>query len=261
MPELPDVEVYRRYLNSTSLNQRIEHIHVESPSILYETTPQGLGYALKHKSFRSTKRHGKYLFVATGNEKWLIMHFGMTGDVKYFKHETETPDYTQFLITFENGFHLAYVAPRKLGRIALTDSPQTWIKEHELGPDAFDLTEEEFVKQAAKRRGGVKSWLMDQTSIAGIGNIYSDEILFQAGIHPRRSVSSLDKTAWNTLYKAMRDVLEAAISAGASTDKIPSTFLLPHRKQGGRCPRCDTPVEAVKAAGRTAWYCPRCQDN
>lgn len=259
MPELPDVEVYRRYLDVTSLHQRIGQVHVMSPSILFETSPQGLGHALTHHSFQSTGRHGKYLFIETDSEKWLVMHFGMTGDLRYFKNQHKIPDYTRLLIDFENGFHLAYLSPRKLGRITLTDSPQSWVRENGLGVDAFDLSEEEFVRRAAQRRGSVKTWLMDQSSIAGIGNIYSDEILFQAGIHPQRSVSSLDTADLNTLYKAMGHVLNAAINAGADPGKMPSAFLLPHRKQGERCPRCDTPVVSIKTAGRTAWYCPRCQ--
>ncbi len=261
MPELPDVEVYRRYINATSLHQPIERIHVQSPSILVETTPQGLGYALKDKSFHSTQRHGKYLFIDVGNGKWLLIHFGMTGDLKYFKHEDDTPAYTNLLIAFENGFHLAYIAPRKLGRIALIDSPQTWINENGLGQDALDLTEAEFIERAAPRRGGIKSWLMDQSSIAGIGNIYSDEILFQAGIHPTVSVRSLNKAALVRLYKTMLDVLKTAISAEADPDKMPSGFLLPNRKEGGHCPKCDTPLKAAKVVSRTAWYCPHCQGS
>lgn len=261
MPELPDVETYRRYLDATSLHQRIAQVQVESPSILFETSPQGLGHALKHKSFQSTQRRGKYLFIAVDSDKWLVMHFGMSGELRYFKNEAETPDFTRCLITFENGFHLAYIAPRKLGRIALTDSPQTWINDNSLGPDAYGLSEKEFIELATKVRGTIKSWLMDQSHIAGIGNIYSDEILFQAGIHPKRSVNNLDKADWNKLYKAMRHVLETAIGVGADPEELPTGFLLPHRKKGGHCPKCGSTVVSVKVGGRTAWYCPHCQGS
>ncbi len=259
MPEIPDVETYKRYFNKTSLHQRIRRVHVESPSILFETSPQGLGHALKHKSFQSTDSHGKYLFAAIEDDKWLVMHFGMTGEIKYFQHQKDMPKYTRFLITFENGCHLAYVAPRKLGRVGLVDTPQSLITGQHLGPDALEITGEQFHEQAMKRRGNVKSWLMAQSSIAGIGNVYSDEILFHARIHPKRSVSDLDEATVQRLYKAMQSVLKAAIDAGADPDEMPSSFLLPHRNKGAHCPVCGTRIATVKASGRTAWYCPKCQ--
>jgi formamidopyrimidine-DNA glycosylase len=259
MPELPDVEVFRRYVNATALHQRIEHVHVESTSILRDTSPQGLGRALNHKSFQSTSRHGKYLFIKVETDQWLVMHFGMSGHVKYFQGKQDIPDYTQILISFVNDHHLAYIAPRKLGFIGLTDKPDTIITAEQLGTDALGLTEKQFMEMAAARRGGAKAWLMDQQTIAGIGNIYSDEILFQAGIHPRMPVSDLDKKALQKLRQAINKVLHTAIDAKVDPQKMPSNFLLPHREEGGHCPNCDGPLETVKTGGRTAWYCPQCQ--
>jgi formamidopyrimidine-DNA glycosylase len=259
MPELPDVEVYRRYFNGTSLHQRIDHVHVESPTILSGLSPQALGRALSHRSFESTERHGKYLLIAMDNQEWLVMHFGMSGELKYFQHKQDIPEYTQVLISFDNGHHLAYVSPRKLGRIALTDSPQALMAKHELGPDALDLSEQQFMELAAQRRGGVKAWLTDQQAMAGIGNIYSDEILFQAGIHPSQPVNKLEDTDLKQLFKAMRLVLEAAIQAHADPDQLPDNFLLPYRQKGGSCPKCHKPLESIKSGGRTTWFCPHCQ--
>lgn len=259
MPELADVEVYRRYLNATALHQRIKHVHVQSASILFETSAQGLGRVLKHKSFHKSDRHGKYLFIAVNKAKWLVMHFGMTGELKYFQRKQDAPDYSRLLISFDNGYHLAYITRRKLGRVAITESPQAWISKHKLGPDALKLTEQQFFKLAAQRRGGVKSWLMDQQSIAGIGNIYSDEILFQARIHPRSTVNDLDEAELAQLYKAVNSVFDSAIRAHADPGQMPAGFLLPRRVKDGRCPACDTPLETLRAAGRRAWYCPLCQ--
>jgi formamidopyrimidine-DNA glycosylase len=259
MPELPDVETYRRYLNATGLHQRIASTDVESAAVLAGTTPRGLARALEGTSFESTRRHGKYLFASLARGGWLVLHFGMTGELKYFKHREDAPDYTQCLITYDNGFHLAYAAPRKLGRIGLTDSPQRLIQDKELGPDALDLNAEAFVELASKRRGSIKPWLMNQEIMAGIGNIYSDEILFQAGLHPRRSVGELDETTLRRLHRVLCSVLEAAIKARVDPIQMPAGFLLPHRRKGGRCPKCGTHLKTVKAAGRTAWYCPRCQ--
>jgi formamidopyrimidine-DNA glycosylase len=259
MPELPDVEVYRRYLNATSLHQRIRRTHLESPSLLDGTSPQALGRALKDRTFESTVRHGKYLLAASGRNRWLVLHFGMSGRLDYFRDRADIPDYTRCLFTFENGFHLAYVAPRKLGRIALIDSPQALVEHRELGGDALATSVAEFRKLASAHRGSVKSWLMNQRIMAGIGNVYSDEILFQACVHPRQPIGDLDAKALERLHRAMRSVLNSAIDAGAEPDRMPATFLLPHREHGGRCPCCHTRLATVRVGGRTAWYCPRCQ--
>lgn len=187
------------------------------------------------------------------------MHFGMTGEIKYFQEESETPDYSRLLIDFENGYHLAYISPRKLGRISLTDSPEQWLNSHELGPDAFELSEEAFIKLAENNRGAVKSWLINQMIIAGIGNIYSNEILFHSGIHPKNPLKNLSRSELKVLYKTMHKVLNRAISAHADLTQMPASFLLPHRQKGDHCPVCDTLLKTVKATGRTAWYCPHCQ--
>jgi formamidopyrimidine-DNA glycosylase len=259
MPELPDVEVYRRYLNATALHQAIVHTRTEDASILSGVSPQGLGRALAHRSFESTGRHGKYLLVALQRGGWLVLHFGMTGMLKYFQDRGDIPRYTRALFSFENGFHLAYAAPRRLGSIRLVDSPQELVKSQRLGPDALAITLDEFREMAAGRRGAVKSWLMDQEAMAGIGNVYSDEILFQARIHPKRQVGQLDGATLKRLHGKLQKVLETAIGARANPQRMPSGFLLPHRQPGGSCPRCGTALETLRSGGRTAWYCPRCQ--
>ncbi|WP_308367995.1 MULTISPECIES: DNA-formamidopyrimidine glycosylase family protein [unclassified Microbulbifer] len=258
MPELPDVENFRRYFNATSLHQRISRVHVEEPALLFETSPQGLGRALKRRDFQSTRRHGKYLFADTG-ERWLVLHFGMSGSLHYSKKDAGRPKYTRLSIEFENDHQLAYTAPRKLGRIALADSPEEWIEARELGEDALDISEEQFLQKLSKRRGQVKSWLMDQHSLAGIGNIYSDEILFQTGLHPKHSLQDLDEEDRKQLYRTISSVLKTAIEKKAEPERMPDKFLLPHRKQGGHCPACGATLKSLSAAGRTAWYCPRCQ--
>lgn len=259
MPELPDVEMYKQYLDVTALQQPIAHIHIESMILLKDTSTQGLGKALKHQCFQSTRRHGKYLFVALNPFAWLVMHFGMTGDLKYFQHEQDTSKYAQLIITFENGFHLAYISRRKLGLITLIETPQQFIAAHHLGPDALAFTLTQFYELAAKRRKNVKAWLMDQQIIAGIGNIYSDEILFQAKIQPEQNIKDLNGIVLKDLYHTMVTVLKSAIQASADPRQMPSYFLLPHRKQGGRCPKCAHLIKKIKVAGRSAWYCLQCQ--
>jgi formamidopyrimidine-DNA glycosylase len=259
MPELPDVELYRRYLDATSLHQPFDHVEVEALRVLEDTTPQALGRRLKGHRLEDTRRHGKYLFATLDSGGALVLHFGMTGRLEYSRKAHDPPRHTACLFHFGNGGQLAYVAPRKLGHVALTDSPAHFIEDRALGPDALEIDWDTFRAAAGKRRGGVKSWLMDQQRIAGIGNVYSDEILFQAGIHPKQAVRDLDDDELRDLHRAIREVLTAAIEAKADPEHMPPGFLLPHRGEGGRCPRCRTGVKKIRASGRTAWYCPACQ--
>jgi formamidopyrimidine-DNA glycosylase len=260
LPELPDVEVYRRYIDATSLHSPVSGVQVPAPAVLRGTTPQGLGRALKGRAFGETRRHGKYLFVRLGDEeRHLVLHFGMTGEPAYQRNGGPPPDYTACLFRFEDGGRLAYVSPRKLGRVSVTGSVSGFIEEHELGPDAMSLSQEQFRRLAAGRRGSLKSFLMNQQVMAGIGNVYSDEILFRAAIHPRSAVDDLDAAELDDLRLAMRRVLRQAIAAGAEPGEMPDSFLLPRRHEDGRCPRCGARLRHATVSGRTAWFCPECQ--
>lgn len=259
MPELPDVETSKRYLDATALHQTIERVHIEAPELLEGLSPQGLGRALTQHRFERTRRHGKYVFVQLDTGRWLVLHFGMSGRLAYYEHEQKEPPTAQLRIDFDNGYHLAYIAPRKLGHIALTDDAGDFIAAHKLGPDALALDFEHFRKRGAGHRGAVKSWLMNQQVMAGIGNIYADEILFQAGIHPQRPLTELGQDECERLFKSLRKVLDAAIAAQADPARLPASFLLPQRHKGGGCPVCGTPLETVAVSGRTAYRCSRCQ--
>jgi len=259
MPELPDVEVYRRYMNATALHQPVDELEVPAPRLLSGTTPQGLGHALKGDCFESTHRHGKYLFASTASRKHLVLHFGMTGELEYSRKRSSLHPHAALRIRFGNGALLQYIAPRKLGTIAVTGSIEDFVSAHELGPDALAIDQQRWLELARGRRGSAKSWLMNQSVIAGIGNIYSDEILFQAKIHPRRALKSLDERDLQRLHEATHDVLQAAISAHAEPSDLPRNFMLPHREEGGRCPRCGSELKKISVSGRSAWYCPDCQ--
>ncbi|MFI2810419.1 MULTISPECIES: Fpg/Nei family DNA glycosylase [Microbulbifer] len=259
MPELPDVETYRRYFDATALHQVIRQVRVPGPELLVETSPQGLGRALHGARFTQTERHGKYLFALLDSGSCLVLHFGMSGNLSYSKSVKSPPQYTQLEIDFDSNYRLAYRCPRKLGRIALTGSPDDWIRDRDLGPDALRISEEEFLGRSQKRHGQVKPWLMDQHQVAGIGNYYSDEILFQSRIHPARSLDDLDESNRKRVFRAMRTVLKQAIDCDAEPAALPQSYLLPHRHQDGQCPRCGRDLETQAVGGRTAWYCPGCQ--
>lgn len=259
MPELPDVEVYRRYLAATALHQAIAHVHVEAPRVLVDTTAQGLGRRLGGQSFERASRHGKYLFAQLDGGGAVALHFGMTGRLDYRQEPDAGESHAACRFEFRNGARLDYLSTRLLGRIEFTESVADFIHAKGLGPDALALDRDDFLEDAASRRGGVKSWLMDQGHIAGIGNVYSDEILFRAGIHPKRKVSELDDDVLRELHRAIDEVLQAAIAAKADPARMPDRFILPRREPGGHCPRCGAALEQLSVNGRTAWFCPECQ--
>jgi len=257
MPELPDVEVFRRYLDSHVLGRLIRHVDVAAPEMAPDTSPRSLSAHLSRARFRSTHRHGKYVFLEIDRGGWLFLHFGMTGyPVVNGKEAVDRP---RLVIRFAAGHTLTYYDRRKLGRIGLVKDAQGFVRSRRLGPDALAVEEADFCARLKKRRGAVKAALMDQHVIAGLGNVYVDEVLFQAGLHPMTALVGLASATRARLYRAMRRVLGRAIAAGADPSRLPRRYQLPHRRKGGRCPRCGNRWKTVKAGGRTTYYCERDQ--
>jgi formamidopyrimidine-DNA glycosylase len=259
MPELPDLEIFKRYVDSTSLHQTIETIEVKDGRVLGGVSSSKLKRGLEGRKFESTRRHGKHLFVELDDGPWLLLHFGMTGDLKYYKDANEEPTHSRVLISFGNGFHLAFDDQRLFGKVDLIKGPDDFIEEHGLGLDPLDLDFPAFRERLEGRRSEIKATLMNQRVFAGIGNIYSDEILFQVRLHPRTNVGRLDGDAFRDLHEQIQRVLHAAIERGASPQGLPDSFLLPHRREEAECPRGNGRIQKTKAAGRTAYYCPTCQ--
>jgi len=257
MPELPDVEIMKDYLNATALHKRIAEIEVMERSLLGGVSERELRSFLKGSRFEKSNRHGKYLFVKTGDRGWLVLHFGMTGFLAYFKNPEQSGKHTRLRIDFHNGYHLAYDCQRKLGLIDWTKEPEAFIKKKKLGDDPcgehFDLSR--FEEILGGRKGSVKSALMNQHVISGIGNIYSDEILFQAGIHPKREVHSLHRNDIRTLFDSLREVLDTAVEAGADPEQMPSHYLTPVRGKKEKCPKCGGRLEKATVSGRTSHFC------
>ncbi|MDD1675889.1 MAG: hypothetical protein LUQ17_04290 [Methanomicrobiales archaeon] len=258
MPELPEVEIFRRYFDHTSLHREIAAVTVRDTYVLSEVTPRDLEAGLAGRHFVASDRFGKYLFGERDTAGCIVFHFGMTGSLSYFDDPADEPPFTRVRFDFTRGF-LAYVDVRKLGMITLTPGIDQFRREKKLGPDACEVGFEEFRKILSGKRGAIKSALMDQSLISGIGNIYSDEILFQAGIPPQRKINILDETAIRAIYDAMKEVLGTAIHAGADMDKLPPSYLIPHREKGGMCPRCGHSLARIKVGGRTGYYCPEHQ--
>jgi formamidopyrimidine-DNA glycosylase len=263
MPELPDVEVFRQYLNATSLRIRIESVEVRSRSILKGISARRLRESLEGHTLETTRRHGKYLFVQLDNKKWLVFHFGMSGRLTYFKEMEEDPPYDRFLISFSNGYHLAYDSQRKLGKVELTKDIDRFIREKGLGPDALasDFEFGAFETRLRARRGMLKSVLMNQEIMAGIGNATSDEILYQSRLHPKKKVSQLDKKGMRRLFRNMKKVLSTCIDCRATPEEYPKTYITPHRKAGATCPKCGGKLGQLKLSGHITYHCPDCQGH
>ncbi|MFA9460935.1 Fpg/Nei family DNA glycosylase [Thiohalorhabdus sp. Cl-TMA] len=259
MPELPDVEVFKRRFDETALHQTVGGLEVRDSGVLAYHGPGDLERRLQGRSFESSHRHGKRLFAGMSGGEWLELHFGMTGSLAYVADPDDAPPYTKVLLRLENGRYLGFVDSRKLGHLALIADLDARLKEQGLGPDAYGLDPDAFLELAKKQRGQAKCWLMDQGKMAGIGNVYSDEILFQAGIHPKQPVKALSDSALLNLHGSLRRVVDDAVDAAMHTKGIPADFLVPHREPGGECPRCGAALDTVKACGRTAYFCPKCQ--
>jgi formamidopyrimidine-DNA glycosylase len=257
MPELPDVEVYKRYVDSTALHQPIEAADVPEARLLDGTSVDAFREALCGASFEATRRHGKHLFVRCSTDRWVGLHFGMSGEPTYYKRDGTPPDYEYARVDFENGYRLGVVMPRKLGRIRLLDDPDAFIAANDLGPDALDLDLDTFQERLSDRRGMIKSALMDQSVIAGLGNVYTDEVLFQAGVHPKTKVQDLDAKALRSLFDAMHDVLKATIDCQADPEQMPADrFMLPHRQGDQKDPYSGADLEKITVSGRTGFYSP-----
>jgi formamidopyrimidine-DNA glycosylase len=259
MPELPDVEIFKRYLDATSLHQRISGVDVKSAYVVKGVSARDLARGLKGHCFKSSRRHGKHLFVGTDGEFWLRLHFGMTGSLQYLKRAEQASKHTRVLFVFASTHCLAFEDQRKFGEVGLVKNIDEFFKTRALGPDALDLTLSLFRQIFEKHHGAVKAILLNQKLIAGIGNIYADEILFRARMHPATEILPLSDRTLTKLFRAMRYILNKAIAAKADANRMPKSWLLRHRGRNETCPRCGRELNAAKIGGRTSWFCGRCQ--
>ena len=166
-------------------------------------------------------------------------------------------------IDFTNGYHLADDCARKLGKISLTDDPEEFISEKGLGVDALDeeLDLEAFQDLLGGTRSFIKSALMNQKLMAGIGNVYSDEILFQAGVYPRAKSKDLNRKLTENLFYSMKKVLTTAVDRKANPEDLPDSYIIPRRGANGTCPKCGAALRKITVSGRTGYYCDQCQSG
>ena len=257
MPELPEIALYQKYIEETYLHKRITHIDFHHTGSL-RAPQQDFEKFLIGKAFTRAARLGKYLYLETSGKKDLVMHFGMSGKPEFFKKDA-LPKYSRVVFSFEREEHLAYVCRRKLGKLFLTESLSDFREEQDLGEDALDLDQKKFLDLLDSSRAGIKSLLMDQHLLAGIGNVYADEMLFQAKIHPATAVPDIGASRRKILYKKVREVLEKAIAMDGDRSGLQEDWITPHRKAGADCPRCTGKIQMEKIAGRSTYFCPSCQ--
>jgi len=259
MPELPDVEVYRRRLAHAGLHRPIDRVRVRDSTVLRGFSSQRVTRALRGHRLVDTSRRGKHLCAAMSDPATLVMHFGMTGVLQVHDRLHEPGPHERRAVEFRDGGVLSIVDQRKLGFVTVVDDVTAYCHDHDLGPDALALGLGDLRALLRGYRGGVKSLLMEQSSIAGIGNIYSDEIVFQARIDPRRPAASLDDAAVRRLHRQMSRVLRLAADRGADPSRFPEGWLLRHRQHHAPCPRGNGQIQKIRLGGRGAYYCPACQ--
>jgi formamidopyrimidine-DNA glycosylase len=255
MPELPEVELYCRYFAEHALRQRVAAVRVLDKRIL-SVRPAALKRAVVGREFSQVRRHGKHLFADAGSS-WLHLHFGMSGDLFYYRDDAQKPRFARVVFEFENGTRLAYDDMRLFGVVDITPDPDAFIAEHGLGPDPLDAAFRLplFRRMVNGRRGAVKSLLMTQEIIAGMGNLYVDETLYRASIHPRRGVDTLSDAEVKAIFTGIRGVLKEAITFKSRGGTYPGRWLVPHREEGDRCPRCGGTIQRSVVFGRTTYFC------
>jgi formamidopyrimidine-DNA glycosylase len=183
----------------------------------------------------------------------------MTGSLHYLKHDEETPKTTRVLFLFANNRRLAFDDQRKFGEIELIKGVDEFLLTRGLGPDALEISASKLRAVLGKHRAALKPILLNQQLIAGIGNLYADEILFRAREHPATEAARLSDKNLTGLFRAMRYVLEKAIALKTDFNRLPKSWLLTHRGKEGRCPRCGRSLKSATIGGRTSWFCVHCQ--
>lgn len=214
MPELPDVETFRQRLDDAAAGRRITDVKVLDARLLDGISARELERRLVGRRIRSTQRHGKHLIAELDDRSALVLHFGMTGTIETSAEGAATPGYEVLHVELGKDRWASVTSRRKLGHIWLTGNVAAFLRDHSQGPDALakSLDAEAFANALGNKRSALKSALMDQARIAGVGNIYSDEILFQAKLHPMTVVGDLDRNQLGSLCQTMVQVLRQAIA-------------------------------------------------
>jgi formamidopyrimidine-DNA glycosylase len=262
MPELPEVETIVRTVAPRLLGREIRQARFYSRLVL-RADAAGTAARLRGRSIETVGRHGKFIVIELSGGLTLAIHLGMTGGLLW---NAEPGPHARAVFELDAG-RLVYDDPRQFGRIELGESlPERAAR---LGPDALAVGEDEFAARLATRHGHIKPLLLNQAFLRGLGNIYVDESLFDARIHPLASVARLGPARVSRLYAAIQKTLRAAVAAGGSSvsdyvdaDGRAGSFQVRHQvyaREGAPCARCCAPIRRIVVGQRGTHYCPRCQ--
>ncbi|GBD37399.1 Formamidopyrimidine-DNA glycosylase [bacterium HR36] len=269
MPELPEVETVVRSLHPFLPGLRIAAVHTGRKR-LRRPLPHRALCQLRGRTFQAVRRRGKWIVLEL-EDMCLLVHLGMTGRLQLVSGNAPRPLHGHVTFSLEPGdLELRFSDPRRFGAlVVLPARAANQFLEDQLGPEPFELNLAEFHKRLAGTRRTVKTALMDQRLLAGLGNIYSDEALYQAQIAPHRTANSLTRPECQRLLTAIREVLHRAIECRGSTIRdyifgengrgsYQEEFLV-YGRAGAPCHRCQHPICRCSLAGRSCYYCPRCQ--
>lgn len=261
MPELPEVENLKQYFKSTCLHQKISDVEAKTRSLIEKASFADFRDTLYGKSFSNAWRRGKFMIAELDRDPHkVVFHFGMTGNLQYGKVDNlsnEDIEYSQVTFRFADDYTLLWVNIRKFGRIYLVKDINEIKTLREMGPEALEISEQDFLDLLiAHGNKNIKAFLMDQSDIAGIGNEYSNEILFQAEIDPHAEIQGLSEDDRRKIYSIMRRYLEKAIELKPPEVDFPDSWLLSHHDDM-KCPKNSRhDLEKETIAGRSALYCP-----
>ncbi|MFH2123884.1 MAG: bifunctional DNA-formamidopyrimidine glycosylase/DNA-(apurinic or apyrimidinic site) lyase [Pseudomonadota bacterium] len=275
MPELPEVEVICQGLRPHLTGRVITAIQCSGKDLRHPVPHSLMNEMLCGQTIHAVARRAKYLLIETKDQTLLIIHLGMTGNLGIFPHATPLKIHDHVRWQLDNGLELRLNDTRRFGAVWLLPPEQANNMETVFfgttGPEPFskDCTPAYFMTLARTRKQPVKTFLMDSKVVAGIGNIYANEALFAAGIHPCCEVCTLQEDDWQRLIQLIRQILTQAIACGGSTI---SDFINASGESGyfqvnfqvyGRnnqpCHECGTPIEKINIGGRASYFCPGCQ--
>ena len=275
MPELPEVETYVRDLAPEIAGRAVIAAQVMWPRIIAAPTAEAFPARIAGLRFTGFGRRGKYMLLGLSDDTTLVVHLRMTGKLLIVPGNTPPDPHTHVVLTLDDGRALHYNDSRKFGRFWLVADPEALLA-GKLGPEPLsdDFTPADFAARLAGRQAPIKALLLDQALVAGIGNIYADEALFHAGIHPARPGGALSGAEIARLHAAIRAVLSEAIARHGSSlgDSSQQNFLRPGGTPGGYqeehavfhrtgqpCLRCGAIIERIVIAQRSTHFCPVCQ--
>lgn len=273
MPELPEVETVKEALNQTVKGQTIKEIELRYEPMVKNMSADEFKEKLINQTIQEVSRRGKYL-VFHFDDYQLLSHLRMEGKYFYVDSDFELNPHVHVIFTLENGKRLLYQDTRKFGTYHLYDKAidlETTAPFQVLGlePFATEFTPSYVKEKIQNKKKPIKSLLLDQTVVCGLGNIYVDEVLYRARLHPLTSSSELTDKDIENVVKYTVEVLARAIEVGGTTIRtfrsshgVSGTFqneLLVHQRKGENCYECHTPIEKIKVGGRGTYFCPTCQ--